>query len=169
MYNIPNFLTLIRLLLIPFYIYLFLRGNYITSGILFIIATSTDLLDGYIARKYSMETEIGKLLDPIADKLTVISILSMLIYLDIIPRFIAIILLIRESIIFLSTSVAYIFGKNFVNPSILGKLSIAFLYAGLAARLFEFNILSNYILYLALPLNIISGIAYFVNAFKNNQ
>ena len=169
MYNIPNFLTLIRLLLIPFYIYLFLIGNYITSGILFVIATSTDLLDGYIARKYSMETEIGKLLDPIADKLTVISILSMLIYLDIIPRFIAIILLIRESIIFLSTSIAYIFGKNFVNPSILGKLSIAFLYAGLAARLFEFNILSNYILYLALPLNIISGIAYFVNAIKNNQ
>ena len=169
MYNIPNFLTLIRLLLIPFYIYLFLIGNYITSGILFVIATSTDLLDGYIARKYSMETEIGKLLDPIADKLTVISILSMLIYLDIIPRFIAIILLIRESIIFLSTSIAYIFGKNFVNPSILGKLSIAFLYAGLAARLFELNILSNYILYLALPLNIISGIAYFVNAIKNNQ
>ena len=169
MYNIPNFLTLIRLLLIPFYIYLFLIGNYITSGILFVIATSTDLLDGYIARKYSMETEIGKLLDPIADKLTVISILSMLIYLDIIPRFIAVILLIRESIIFLSTSIAYIFGKNFVNPSILGKLSIAFLYAGLAARLFELNILSNYILYLALPLNIISGIAYFVNAIKNNQ
>ena len=169
MYNIPNFLTLIRLLLIPFYIYLFLIGNYITSGILFVIATSTDLLDGYIARKYSMETEIGKLLDPIADKLTVISILSMLIYLDIIPRFIAVILLIRESIIFLSTSIAYIFGRNFVNPSILGKLSIAFLYAGLAARLFELNILSNYILYLALPLNIISGIAYFVNAIKNNQ
>ena len=169
MYNIPNFLTLIRLLLIPFYIYLFLIGNYITSGILFVIATSTDLLDGYIARKYSMETEIGKLLDPIADKLTVISILSMLIYLDIIPRFIAVILLIRESIIFLSTSIAYIFGRNFVNPSILGKLSIAFLYAGLAARLFELNILSNYILYLALPLNIISGIAYFVNAIKNNH
>ncbi|HKL75762.1 MAG TPA: CDP-alcohol phosphatidyltransferase family protein [Halanaerobiales bacterium] len=168
MFNIPNFLTLIRLFLIPFYIYLFLIGNYIFSGILFIIATSTDLLDGYIARKYSMETEIGKLLDPIADKLTVISILSMLIYLDIIPRFIAIILLIRESTIFLSTSIAYILGKNFVNPSILGKMSIAFLYAGLAARLFEFNILSNYILYLALPLNIISGIAYFVNAIKNN-
>jgi len=168
MYNIPNFLTLIRLILIPFYIYLFLIGNYVFSGILFVIATSTDLLDGYIARKYSMETEIGKLLDPIADKLTVISILSMLIYLDIIPRFIAVILLIRESIIFLSTSIAYIFGKNFVNPSILGKMSIAFLYAGLAARLFEFNILSNYILYLALPLNIISGIAYFVNAIKNN-
>ena len=70
---------------------------------------------------------------------------------------------------FFSTSIAYIFGKNFVNPSILGKISIAFLYAGLAARLFEFNIISNYILYLALPLNIISGVAYFINAFKLNK
>ncbi|MGM0437259.1 MAG: CDP-diacylglycerol--glycerol-3-phosphate 3-phosphatidyltransferase [Bacillota bacterium] len=169
MLNIPNTLTLIRLFSIPFYIYLFLTGNYIISGILFVIATSTDLLDGYIARKYSMETEIGKLLDPIADKLTVISILSMLIYLDFIPRFIAIILLIRELIIFFSTAIAYLFGKNFVNPSLLGKISITFLYVGLAARLFEFNILSNYILYFALPLNIISGVAYFVNAYKNNK
>lgn len=169
MFNIPNTLTLIRLFLIPFYIYLFLSGNYILSGLLFSIAVSTDLVDGYIARKYSMETELGKLLDPITDKLTIISILSMLIYLDIIPRFMAIIFLVRELIIFLSTAIAYIFGRNFVDPSILGKTSMTFLYLGLAARLFEFNIWSNYILYIALPLNIISGIGYFISAFKSNR
>ncbi len=88
MLNIPNSLSLFRIFAIPFYIYFFLIDNFILSGIIFIIAVSTDLIDGYIARKFNMQTKIGKLLDPLADKLTVISILSLLIYVDFIPRFI---------------------------------------------------------------------------------
>ena len=166
MINLPNLLTTLRLVLIPFYIFLFLNGNYISSGVIFIIAVSTDLLDGYIARKFNMETKLGKLLDPLADKLTVISILSVLIYVDFIPRFISIILLSREIIIFLSSSIAYLFGRNFINPSQLGKISIAVLYIALAARLLELNYFSNFLLYSAIPLNLTSAIDYFIKAFK---
>ena len=166
MINLANLLTISRLLLIPFYIYLFLNTMYLESGIIFTIAVSTDLLDGYVARNFNMESKLGKLLDPLADKLTVISILTVLIYVDFIPRVIAIILLSREIIIFLSSSIAYIMGKNLINPSKLGKISIAVLYMGLAARLLELNIISNIFLYSAIPLNITSGINYFITAFK---
>lgn len=169
MLNIPNLLSLFRIFAIPFYIYFFLVDEYILSGIIFIIAVSTDLIDGYIARKLNMQTKLGKLIDPLADKLTVISILSLLIYVDFIPKFVAFILLTRELIIFFSSSIAYLLGKNFINPSLLGKISIAILYIALAARILNINSFSNFLLYLVIPLNLISAIDYFVKAYKKNN
>lgn len=166
MINLANLLTISRLVFMPIYIYLFLTGDYLLSGIIFTISVSTDLMDGYVARTFNMETQLGKLLDPLADKLTVISILSLLIYFDFIPQAIAIILLSREIIIFSCSLLAYFMGKNLINPTKLGKISIAVLYVGLAARLFGFNIISNIFLYSAIPLNITSAIDYFIVAFK---
>lgn len=81
--NLPNKLTLARLILIPFFIaafYLgfFMRHYFVALGI-FVIASITDFFDGYIARKYNMITDLGKFLDPIADKVLVLSGLIVLI------------------------------------------------------------------------------------------
>lgn len=70
--NLPNKITLVRMILIPFFLFFYLAdfvpyGKLIATGIL-IIACITDAVDGYIARKYNMVTDLGKLLDPVADK-----------------------------------------------------------------------------------------------------
>ena len=81
--NLPNKLTLLRLILIPFFIaafYLgFFAGHYFVALGIFVVASLTDFLDGYIARKYNMVTDLGKFLDPIADKVLVLAGLIVLI------------------------------------------------------------------------------------------
>ena len=90
--NLPNKLTLFRVILIPFFVFFLLApffpgyGNYIALGI-FIVASLTDLLDGKIARKYNLVTNFGKFMDPLADKLLVCSALICLIEVDLVPCF----------------------------------------------------------------------------------
>jgi len=73
--NLPNKITISRILMIPIFVAVFyikaIPYNYFISAIIFIIAASTDALDGYIARKYNLVTNMGKFLDPIADKVLV--------------------------------------------------------------------------------------------------
>lgn len=73
--NTPNKLTILRILMIPIFVALFyitaIPCNFIISAVIFIIASATDFLDGYIARKYKLVTNFGKFLDPIADKVLV--------------------------------------------------------------------------------------------------
>ena len=137
------------------------------SGLIFIFSSLTDLLDGYIARKYDMKTKIGKVLDPLADKLTVISILILLLFVGLVPRIILIIILSREIIILLSSMTAYFMGKNLINPTRLGKLSITILYIAIALILLEKNLLANIMLYISIPLNLTSAFDYIATALKN--
>lgn len=69
-YNIPNLLSFLRILIIPAIVKCFVGGNILLSAILIICSAITDIVDGFIARKFNMITELGKALDPIADKLT---------------------------------------------------------------------------------------------------
>ncbi|MEG2603379.1 MAG: CDP-alcohol phosphatidyltransferase family protein [Clostridia bacterium] len=71
--NVPNVLTMVRLLLVPVYIVLFVRGLKYPALIIFLVASFTDLLDGIIARKYHLITDFGKLMDPFADKIMVLT------------------------------------------------------------------------------------------------
>ena len=75
-FTIPNILSMFRILLIPIIIWLYcLKGDYGLTAIVLIISGATDAIDGYIARHYNMISDIGKALDPVADKLTQISML----------------------------------------------------------------------------------------------
>ena len=73
--NIPNILTIIRFILIPFIFTSVVNNDYLAALIIFTISAITDVLDGYIARKYNYITDLGKLIDPLADKLTQVSLL----------------------------------------------------------------------------------------------
>ncbi len=70
LWTIPNILSIIRMLLIPFVLIYYLQGEYIIAGILLITSAFSDMLDGYIARRFNLITDVGKVLDPLADKLT---------------------------------------------------------------------------------------------------
>ncbi len=102
--NLPNKLTLFRVILIPFFVFFLMApffpgyGNYIAVGI-FIAASLTDMLDGKIARKYNLITDFGKFMDPLADKLLVCSAMICLIELGRLPAWIVVIIISREFIV----------------------------------------------------------------------
>lgn len=83
--NIPNILTIIRFILIPFIFISVVNEDFLATIIIFTISAITDVLDGYIARKYNYITDIGKLIDPLADKITQMSLLLSLAILKILP------------------------------------------------------------------------------------
>lgn len=103
--NTPNKLTLLRVILIPFFIFFLLNGsipyNDVYALIIFILASLTDALDGHIARKYGLVTTFGKLMDPVADKLLTLSALVCFLELDVrfINSAVIIIIISREFII----------------------------------------------------------------------
>lgn len=102
--NLPNKLTILRICLVPFFVLFMLTnlgGSYhnVIAGIIFIAASITDTLDGYIARKYNMITVFGKFMDPLADKLLVCSAMICLVALDRIPAWVVIVIIAREFII----------------------------------------------------------------------
>ncbi len=97
--NLPNILTLFRIVLIPFYLFAFYQESLETSVIaagIFLIASLTDILDGYLARIRSEVTKLGKFLDPIADKLLILSALILLVGNHRVPAWLAIIIIGRE-------------------------------------------------------------------------
>ena len=97
--NIPNTLTIIRMILIIPFVILLLNGADIPAVIIFIVASFTDMLDGKIARKYNLVTNIGKFMDPLADKLLVCSALICLVEMERLAAWIVIIIIAREFII----------------------------------------------------------------------
>lgn len=97
-WNVPNVLTMIRAALIPVFWALFMRGQEYAALAVFVAASLTDLLDGYIARKYSLITDFGKLMDPAADKLMVLSVMLGWVIKGVIPWPAAAILLGKEMV-----------------------------------------------------------------------
>ena len=102
--NLPNQLTIFRVILIPFFVFFLLTdvlgagGDYLAL-VIFIVASLTDMLDGKIARKYNLVTNFGKFMDPLADKLLVCSAMICLVDLRLLPSWIVIIIIAREFII----------------------------------------------------------------------
>ena len=94
--NLPNKLTMMRIILVPVFIVVLMTGHYYTAAVIFLVASLTDMLDGKIARKYDLVTNFGKLMDPLADKLLVMSALVCLVQLGDIPGWMVIVILGRE-------------------------------------------------------------------------
>lgn len=94
--NLPNQLTVIRMIAVPFFVVFYMKEWMLAAFILFIAASFTDLLDGKIARARGLVTNFGKIMDPLADKILVYSALCLFIEDDIIPAWALIIILARE-------------------------------------------------------------------------
>lgn len=132
--HIPNILTIIRFLLIPIILIYIFTGNYILALIVFTISALTDIADGFIARKFNLISNFGKLMDPLADKLTQIATLTSLVIKEIIPIWILIIVISKEFIMICGAS--FLYGKDVVVYSKwYGKLSTVLLYIAIVFSL----------------------------------
>ena len=112
--NLPNKLTLLRICLIPVFVILMLSqvsNFFLISCIIFIIASITDFLDGKIARKYNLVTDFGKFMDPLSDKLLVLSALICMIEYDLVAGWMVIIIVARELTVSILRAIAADNGK----------------------------------------------------------
>ena len=94
--NLPNKLTVARVIAVPFFILAFMTNHFLIAFVIFILASLTDMLDGKIARKYNLVTNFGKIMDPLADKILVYSAFCLLITTGAVPAWMLIIILARE-------------------------------------------------------------------------
>lgn len=167
--NLPNKLTIMRVILIPFFVFFLLApyfpgyGNYIAVAI-FIVASLTDLLDGKIARKYNLVTNFGKFMDPLADKLLVCSAMICLIELDRLASWIVIVIIAREFIISGFRLVASDNGVV-IAASYWGKFKTTFQMLMVIVLILDiphpaFQVLGVVLTYVALILTIVSLIDY---------
>lgn len=171
--NLPNKLTTFRVALIPFFVFFLLTtitGNYgkwIALAI-FIIASATDFLDGYIARKYNLVTNFGKFMDPLADKLLVCSAMICLIEKGAIPAWIVIIIIAREFII---SGFRLIASDNgvVIAASYWGKfktVSQMLMICLMIADISKISVVTDIVMYIALALTVISLVDYLI---KNKE
>ena len=126
--NIPNVITALRFVLVPIFGYYLFTQQFIIAGILFIVGGITDVLDGYIARRFNMITSWGKLADPLADKLMQITALIILTYLNRIPISILIVVTAKESFMALGSISLYAKEKHIVSANWYGKLATVVFY-----------------------------------------
>lgn len=132
-FSIPNILCYFRILLVPVFLYTYFTaespGEHILSASVLIISSFSDFLDGYIARKYNMITELGKLIDPVADKLTQFIVACTLMYTY--PAFVwlvAIIVLKDGMLLFVGYFVYKKTGKHLEQAEMPGKIATAFFF-----------------------------------------
>jgi len=140
-WNVPNVLTMIRLFLVPVYIVLFAIGEKYSALTVFLLASFTDLLDGRIARKYNLITDFGKLMDPLADKVMVVTAMcSMAIgnktISAVIPWAAVVILFIKELIMVIGSAVMLRY-QIVVYSTMVGKVAQCMFIASLVAVYFH--------------------------------
>lgn len=123
----PNLLTLMRLFIIPYLVIEILDGRYHFAFALFIVAGCSDGLDGLLARALSQRTTLGQYLDPIADKLLLSTLFLVLTHVNLVPRYVTVLVFSRDFGILLISSLLYITNtlRDF-RPSLLGKFNTAF-------------------------------------------
>ena len=130
--TIPNWLCFLRIALIPVFSVLFIKEHYIIAFVLMIIAAVTDLLDGKIARKYNMVSNLGKILDPIADKLSQVAIVIILIFkfwsFEGILKYLLFLFIAKELIMVIAGAVLLAKGMRPVAAEMWGKVATTVFY-----------------------------------------
>jgi CDP-diacylglycerol---glycerol-3-phosphate 3-phosphatidyltransferase len=175
--NVPNLLTLMRIAAIPLVVGFLFSADPFSSfwaALLFGIASLTDLLDGYIARQNKSETAIGKLLDPMADKLLINSALIMLIPLGRIPAWMVVLIVAREVAVTGLRGVASAEGYV-VAASNWGKAKTVFQSLAAAGLMLhfeywgiDFHLLGMILMWIALIITLGSGFDYFVKFYRQH-
>lgn len=178
MFNLANQLSLLRILMAPAVIVLLYFPGRVTCCIavlIFIFASFTDWLDGYVARRLNSVTSMGKFLDPLADKLLICSVLVMFVHLNWAPAWVVIVIICRELVVTGLRAMAVDegivlaadrFGKA---KTVLQILAIIPLILHFPIMGFRIWIMGEWFLYAAMVMAVYSGVNYFVYFYKHTK
>lgn len=169
--NLPNILTIIRILLLPFFTAAIIYNNYQYALLIFIIASITDIFDGILARLKKQTTEFGRILDPVADKFLLITSFILLSIYGLIPTWLTIIIISRDLIVVTGCLILYfVTHKLKVEPSIFGKIANALQFLLIGLTLLSINIERSFVplsfLFTVAGLTTISGLHYIYKGLK---
>ncbi len=178
MFNLANKITLARIFIVPFIVFLLYFPSRLTcfiAFVLFAVASASDMLDGFIARREGLVTSFGKFLDPLADKLLISSVLVMLSCLGWVPAWITIVIICRELVVTGLRAVAADEGiviaadrfgklKTILQMLACGPLIIHYPLLGIPV-----HELGEILLYMALVLTVFSGGNYLFGFYRNWQ
>lgn len=170
--KIPNILTILRILMIPLFVYVFFgtcpKAHY-TAFIVFLIAGLTDILDGYIARKYNLITKFGTAMDPLADKLMLLAALASLGIKGFLPIWLVVLMFVKEAIMIFVGLYMYFKKEKYVVPANkFGKAATLMFSLAIMAILFAPQIKELlYLVYAALILKLIAFLSYAIHHSKN--
>lgn len=182
--NLPNKLTLLRIIMIPFFVVFMLwtslPHHYLVALLIFAAASYTDMLDGQIARKHNLITDFGKFMDPIADKLLVCSAYVAFVELGICSSWVVIFILAREFAVTSLRLVASVNGGKVIAANYWGKLktvsqmiaTIAVMFLqemaswGILPVVFPTGLICTILIWISVAFTIISGVVYLLDNKK---
>lgn len=176
--NLPNQLTILRIIIIPFFLIFLYMDKPLTNIIatsLFVVASITDYVDGYLARKYEIVTDFGKIIDPIADKILTASSMIVLVELGRLDGWIVVLMLARDFIIGGLRNFAASKGVV-IAAGFSGKLKTVLQMIGIGCLIYKNPLLGldtfvigTIVIYVALIVSIYSCVIYYVEYFKANN
>lgn len=174
MKNIPNAITILRLCLIPVFIWMFFSDtdlNYVWALIIYLFAGVTDLLDGYLARKYNVVTVVGIVLDPLADKLMLLTALACLTLVGILPIWALTIMMIIEGLQIISGIILYFHPRQDVIPANkFGKAATVLFALSVSLMMLAPNLTWTHIILIAAILSKgVSFLSYGIHFFKRQS
>ena len=170
--NIPNSLTVGRIVLIPVFVIAVVYDRYRYALYLFVLAAITDLLDGLFARLADQKTALGTFLDPLADKLLLVTSFILFAYCGWIPKWLAIVVISRDLLIVMGWLLLYLAtGHAKVEPVILGKTAIALQLVLLSWVLLVINVPSmastpTWFFVIVAAMSALSGLQYIVKGLR---
>ncbi|HET6465101.1 MAG TPA: CDP-diacylglycerol--glycerol-3-phosphate 3-phosphatidyltransferase [Nitrospiria bacterium] len=169
--NLPNLITLLRIFLIPVFILVFLTPTAprsLAAAVIFFIASLTDLMDGYLARRWEQITKLGKFLDPVADKFLVLAALIMLVDFHRVSSWIAIVIIGRELAVTGLRAIAASSGIVIAADDagkykmVIQTISIGLLILEYKIGYINFHVWGTFLLWISMVLAILSGVQYFM-------
>jgi len=163
--TIPNLITVLRIILVPIFVIYMINNNTLASLIIFIIASISDALDGFIARVFHQKSNLGAHLDPLADKILLMTAYITLAILKMIPSWLAVLTISRDVIILLGVLILYLNRYPVkIHPSLLSKattvIQVATILVVLSHGYLNIDFLRIYAFWLVALLTIASGLQY---------
>lgn len=166
--NLPNTLTLSRFFLIPAYMYVFYLGYIKTSFIILLLAGLTDIIDGRMARSRGQVTQVGVMLDPLADKLMMITVIISFVLSGRVPWTAAAAIFFRDIGMIVCSAFFHFRGKKTVPANIMGKLTTVLFYIAILLVIFEIPLAIPY-LWFVIIVSYITSILYAFQFVTINQ
>ncbi|WP_028550982.1 CDP-alcohol phosphatidyltransferase family protein [Paenibacillus sp. UNC451MF] len=169
MWNLPNLLTVCRFFLIPVYLLVFEAGYIRTAFLILLLAGMTDVLDGYIARKQKLVTQLGSMLDPLADKMMMITVILSLVFSKMISWEAAVAMFLRDVGMIVGSAIFHFRGKQTVPANAMGKLTTVLYYVAILLIIFKLPYANAYLWFVIIVSFVTSTIYIFQFYFLNKK